>query len=61
MRCFYNKKKNKRNRNQFGNDLSNRALLIWWNSLVEKNKKETLERLFDKQYVVVQVICLVIF
>jgi len=46
---------------QFGNDLSNRTLLIWWNLFVEKNKKETLERLFNKQYVVVQVLCLVIF
>ena len=31
---------------QFGNDLSNRTLLKWWNSFVEKNKKENLERLF---------------
>jgi len=60
MRCFDNKK-NKRNRMQFGNDLSNRTLLIWWNSFVEKNEKETLERLFNKQYVVVQALCLVIF
>ena len=49
-------KKNKRNRMQFGNDLSNRTLLIWWNFFVEKNKRETLERLFNKQYVVVQVL-----
>jgi len=41
---------------QFGNDLSNRTLLIWWNFFVEKNKRETLERLFNKQYVVVQVL-----
>ena len=28
---------------------------------MEKNKTETLERLFNKQYVLVQVLCLVIF
>jgi len=33
---------------QFGNDLSNRTLLIWWKWFVEKNKKENVERLFTK-------------
>jgi len=60
IRCFYNKKNNKRNHMQFDNDLSNHTL-PWWNSFVEKKKKENLERLFNKQYVVVEVLCLVIF
>jgi len=46
---------------QFENDLSNRALLIWWNWFVEKNIKGKLRKIFAKQYVVVQVLCLVIF
>jgi len=29
---------------QFGNDLSNRTLLTWWNWFVEENKKRNLER-----------------
>ena len=45
---------------QFDNDLSNHTL-PWWNSFVEKKKKKNLERLFNKQYVVVEVLCLVIF
>ena len=53
--------KKKRNRMQFENDLSNRTLLIWWNWFVEKNKKRKFRKLFTKQYVVVQVLCLVIF
>jgi len=43
------------------NDLPNRMLLIWWNWFLEKNKKRKSRKLFTKHYVVVQVLCLVIF
>jgi len=46
---------------QFENDLSNRTLLIWWNWFVEENKRRKFRKWFTKQYVVVQVLCLVIF